>query len=254
MKLKISERELRLLLLLIALVVFAGAYFLVYLKNTEKTNVLKQENETLENRITILNEKMSKQEDVLADTKAKQDRVDFIMEQLPEQMTQEKIIMILDQMEKTSGVHIGSIAFDMNQSLLAQEVLIQSNDPLTEYFDTVNDILETTGNSIEDTGLTSADEAASSESVPDTGAYVGLVSFVQITFEGTYKEVKDAIDYIYFYDDKMSLQTISTIADQENNLLVGTMQLGIYSMTGSRKEYVPPVIDGVDGKGGNIFR
>ena len=89
---------------------------------------------------------------------------------------------------------------------------------------------------------------------PETGEYVegltAIKSTTTIDYCGEYDEIKEFINYIFHYKDKMILSTVEMSLDKETNLIVGTVVLDQYAIEGNGKEVkrtdIPSMIHGSD--------
>lgn len=89
---------------------------------------------------------------------------------------------------------------------------------------------------------------------PNTGEYVegltAIKSTTTIDYCGEYNEVKEFINYIFHYKDKMILSAVSMDLDKETNMIVGTVVLDQYAISGNGKEVkqtpIPSMIHGTE--------
>ena len=89
---------------------------------------------------------------------------------------------------------------------------------------------------------------------PNTGEYVegltAIKSTTTIDYCGEYNEIKEFINYIFHYKDKMILSTVTMDLDKETNMIIGTVVLDQYAISGNGKEVkrtdIPDMIHGSD--------
>lgn len=114
MKIKISEKDRSLLVVLAALVIMSIAYFGVYQGYSQKTAALREENTALEQKITILEGKVAHEADTIADTNEKNRMSKEILDKFPAAQTTQNAIYILDCLETIVDFEILSENFAMN--------------------------------------------------------------------------------------------------------------------------------------------
>ncbi len=75
---------------------------------------------------------------------------------------------------------------------------------------------------------------------PTSGEYVEGLTAIKATttidYCGEYDEIKEFINYIFHYKDKMILSAVSMDLDKETNMIVGTVVLDQYAISGNGKE------------------
>lgn len=71
----------------------------------------------------------------------------------------------------------------------------------------------------------------------------GYNNTVRLAYEGGYDELKTLFDYIRDCDDRMTLTNVTMDYDMELGEFAGALQLNLYYMTGTEKEYeeIPPL-------------
>lgn len=85
---------------------------------------------------------------------------------------------------------------------------------------------------------------------PPQGYYDSLA----ITYEASYDSLKKWVLAVEQSEDRMTIPSVSAAYDEETGNLKGVITVNMYYLTGTGKEYEPPVITGV-GKGtSDIFR
>ena len=223
-----SEKELKLLLILISLMILSGSYFLVFNRFHAKTEAMREEN--LE-RVVKLRElknmalSQKKVETQIQEMKAESQQ---IIDRMPSLVTQEKAIYIIDEMEKSIGVEILSIGFSMNEVLGTNSQKEESTEQ------------QTTENI--------------TEPITQEPQLTGYCSTLQLQYKASYAQLKEMIHYIANYEDRMTLESINSSFDMETGNLFGTMEVKMYSIEGTNREYEPPVIYGISQGVNNIMR
>ena len=77
---------------------------------------------------------------------------------------------------------------------------------------------------------------------------------VTISYTTTYQGLKQAINYINNYGERMTIDSVSVAFDESTGLLEGTMVLNLYTLSDSVKpHYTIPQISGIPIGNPNIF-
>lgn len=112
-KIKMTENDLRLVILLTSLFLLAGGYFLAYLPNNTKKAEMQASNEQKEQRIKELQGMLLKKQEEIEMTEELSQEIEEIKEVFPAMLTEEKAIYIVDLLEKETGIEITSMSFNM---------------------------------------------------------------------------------------------------------------------------------------------
>ena len=84
------------------------------------------------------------------------------------------------------------------------------------------------------------------------GVY-GFRSNLGIGYETSYQGFKQMLLYIMEYPERMNLASVSATFNGETGYLSGNASINLYSLVGTGKEYVPPVVSGPKIGTDNIF-
>ncbi len=210
---RMNPKTLRMLLFLIMLIIAVCAFRFGYIAFGDKEAAEKTVNDALNVQYLELFDKIQKAEEYKSETAAAKQEIAAVFDSYSVKNTPEKILMILIGMEEKADITISSITFGSE----------------AENFSMVN--------------VTS--------DYPE--GVTGYTSSVAISFSGSYKGFENALSYIREYPEHMSLASANASFDSESGLLSGTMQLNLYSLEGTGKEYVAPVIGNIPIGKDNIF-
>ena len=230
-KIKLSDKDAKMLFLFLTIVVIVGTYFLVYSKNMKRASEISKENQTLQETLNALEimegeevQKRQQIEDLTAQTQE-------ILSKFAGGMTTQQIISVLNEMENYVDMTIPEETFILNDVFYTQSG--EQTDAAAAG--------EMTEEQIEAAGVNTASNI------------VAYKSSVSISFSTTYKNLKKAVDFINSYKDRMVIDKIALSYDSSNGNLSGTMDINFYSVTGTDKEYKDPDIDGINIGVKNIF-
>lgn len=241
-----SDRDKRMLYLLAALLLIAGAYFLGFQKMKEKQEAVETESTTLQQDVAKLKTMVAKKKSVEADTKEKEVGIQTILEQFPVEVRTQNAIYQLDQMEKkVKNLNILSEGFTMNQAFFYQGTLATEEAPQAAATPAPSG--------------TPAEQAAQAEKQEEdqqstnSGDYIGFHSDIAVNFLCDYKALKQVIEFIRNNEEKMTISDISISKETGNKPLKCTMTVSMYSITGRDEEYKQPNITGIRQGKSNIF-
>lgn len=252
----LSPRDLRMVLVLLGLVAIGCAYFFVFRSNSSKADEIKAQNVELQATLDGLIAMENNRAVTEADTADKNAKVEDLLKSFPNEMTEEKMLSIVTEMEKKTKVVIPSVAFSLNQQFFPDAAMIAAQQQAE---------LEAAGEGegtegAEGTeGTEGTEEAAPAEPVipegmVDVSNMTGYDSTISISYQASYERVKDMIQFINNYDDKMRIKNFSMVYNEENGDIKGNMLISMYSVAGNTKEYVEPVVKDVKVGIKSLFR
>ncbi|HKL80576.1 MAG TPA: hypothetical protein VJ888_09110 [Mobilitalea sp.] len=227
---KISDREIKLLLVVLILAILLGTYQLGYQKFHKKTLSLKSENM---NMLIGKNELLLKQlngKKILVDTEELKFKTDRILAKFPSSLTQEKSIMLITYLSQLSGMKIYSISF---------------RD--TSMFYSPNTVSESSVNI--EVAIPDHAEAGLKQGFNLKG-YKTEVTF---NYQTTYSGLKKCISQISNSEERMNISNLSAAFDNATGNLTGMMTLQMYAIDANESHYDGPVFDGVSIGRDNIF-
>lgn len=220
-KVNLSNSETRLLILLLALILIAGSYFFIFNKCTTKAAEIEISNEELSQTVTQLEAMVDRQEEVEAQTAECNRLVEEIIAKYPSDVTTEKAIAVVKEIENMTDMHVSSISFLMDNL--------------------IGDIA----------ALNAAEETV--QSVP-ADAKVGYYAALSINYDASYKGFKEMVDYINGLKDRVTIPSISVTYDNETDRLAGVITIYLYYLTNTGKEYEEPEIRGIGNGVENVFQ
>lgn len=239
MTMKLKKSDINLLIILVGVLIAVLAYFLVYTKFNEKTEVLNAENATLQTEVDYLQDLADHKQQYLDETESMQAEIDEIKDQFPAAYKEEDDIIYVRQLEKdydslVKGLGMGAPA--------VIEVATAAPAPVEEVTE------DGTEEDVEEGATTEATQAAA------PSADIMLYN-VPLTVEMTssYASVKDIIQRINTDRDRKSISQVSMAFDSETGDLTVNMNYNAYSLTGTEKTYQQPSVDGIRYGTNNIF-
>ena len=219
--LKISEKDKKLLLILLAFTILACAYYFGYKNLTDLTQKYDQETSILKKKQIDLAQKNSNREKYVADTKNDQNTYSIIFSNYSNGTSQDASLAFINKLEMITGSWIKSATL---------------SDPSMIY---------TFGNVNSSNPSTSGAKVYSSD-------MQGYKTTLTLTYEAKYDQWKNLIKFVNNYYSKNSIDSVAMSYNAVTGLVSGTMTLSTYAITGSQRPFTAPKIDSPTGTN-NIF-
>ena len=221
---KTNGKDVKAFFFVFILVIVAAvlAYMYLYMPLVEQRKALEKENHDLDVRLITL-KNMARDEDIYKmGINESSKTIKKVMNHYSAGHTPEKSIMMIDSLEQKIGIRLPNLTFSQPTviSTVKMPMVTETADGsyAIEYYD-VNLLKETLATS----------------------------------YSCSYEQLKKMIDYINAYPERMNIESISIAYDSESNGLRGSVTLNLFTVTGTGKEYKPPVIDDLSMGAGNIF-
>ncbi len=191
-----------LLISLLGLVILAGAYFLGYTEYTNKRILMESETAILQEKYNHLLAEQSKKEFYQTEAVNLNLKRKELISEFAYEITSEKIISYVLELENSIGFHCSSIN-------------IQTNS--------VSDNTEQTSQSEPDENQT--DTLQSDK--PNLLLYT-----LDLSITCTYDKYKELINYIDNYKERTTISNIAVAYDAQTKLLNGSLTINLYALTG----------------------
>ena len=221
-KVKLSDSELRLLLVFLAVLMLAGAYFLSFQKNVERAQEIEALNEEDRAFVELLESMVARRPEIEAQTEEYRQTIRDIIAKYPSYVPTEKAIEIIQQLENRTGVHMKSIGFSMAG-------LVVSLDGYSWV------------------------ENEEGEFVSTDASSVGYRDTLSMSYEAKYDDFKNMVAYIDSLTDRTTIPSITASYDNSTGNVSGAVTVNMYYLTETGKEYVEPDITGIRKGLSNIF-
>ena len=217
--LKMTQKDIKLSIILISLIILGVTYQFIYVKNMDKTDLLQSDNKKLNLTLTDEKAKYLKKKDMLADTKTLCSQINTVISSYGDGASEEKNLMFIKSMEGVADMKVNSAAFTK-----------------PEYF------------------LTSTNEKLSaSMDYADIASLNGYKVTITLAFQVSYDGLKKCLDFINDYPQKCSVGGLTVSFDSETGNLSGSMDISMYHLQGGNRKYTDPIIASTDTGTGNIF-
>jgi hypothetical protein len=239
---KIKKSDLKVVLYLVGVLALAAGYFLGYQKLAEKKTELVAQRTLLQQQEQQVNEIYENQGNYQEQADAATAGIDEILANYPSGVKAEDVILYAVDLENDYDAEISGMSFSEDNLLYS----VGSNAASTETAAASDD--EDGTDETTDTADTA--ETATATSGQDIGIVdASTVQFPQISlmdttvtynFKSDYTDCKTMFASILAFAEKRNVSSISLSYDSEGGQLVGNMNVNMYYISGSDKEYVEP--------------
>jgi len=218
---KISKKDLQLLVLLGLVAIGALYYWLLYQPQMKALQALRDEKAMLMQQHTEIIQKFSIEASLDKDIEASQVRLLGASERYYGELYQESLVMTIEELSRDTKFEIKGITFTKEAALL-------------------NQLAESINRSVEPTSQVPVESTTSAESVPSTPTpsvvepqqttetYVNTITAL-IQFEGYYTDIESFMFNLYKYPKQMVIQSLNITSDLDG-LLTGIMAIEFHGM------------------------
>lgn len=270
---KISSRDKKLILVVVALAILFCAYRFVYYPNIQKAGSIREEIVQLQATKNELQKKYDKSEELKVTNETLKQEIQDMINHYGTGATTQKTIMFLEGLEKETGMEISVINFSEPEAGVALTepdgagVPAASNSVISDTTSqtgssTASDSSSSTGSSTTDQGTstqtdgsasTGSSSLANGKAEGQATAISGYNCVVSIDFKVSYVGLKDSIDYINNYTERMNIRELKMSYDMNTGNLSGTMLINMFQLANAGKAEEEPAIAGVSIGKNNIF-
>jgi len=244
MKLKDSEKSL--IFIFIGVIALVLLFLYVVKPNYESVQSLNAESQQLQTRLSDLQTKQAKRDDYLAGIDEYNNAYDELLAKFPADLNQEVTIMFLEGIKDDNDFDVETLTLGAPEQFYT--LGLNGGDAALTTDATAE---ETTEEATEST--TETTDLAEGEVSVDDSAYTCYRADFPITYKGSYDSLKDVIDYIDNYSNRMTINTLDIAYDAENKIYTGNIDLKCYSIESADRPKSSMDLDNVEIGVGNIF-
>lgn len=245
---KLSDKDLKVIYALLAVVVLALTYFFGVSKNMQKRSDILAENIELQAQLDELVSKELQKDQIVKETEDMNKIVEEKCNYFPSKTTsQMAYYTVNDIMEKTE-LEVASIAVSMNDIFFVGSGDVGAYKAALAEAEAAAQEAGATGET-EAAADATTEEATEENKTIQLDELVGYKSTVTLAYEGTAEALKKAVDYICASNEKgerMTLGNISVAFDSGTGNLSGSMIIYMYALEGNGKAYTEPAITGIE--------
>ena len=272
---KLTGKQLRLVITLIIVIIFALSYEYIYMHFVGLTGDYKEKTEALNAQIDQRKDELAREDEILVDTEELNFQINEILDSFPITLTKEENLLFIETMEKDLRMEITPIAIsdpsdfyttklpirdEKGKEIIVNEAIPQASSDAVPSENSNENTAEANGNdtaAVND-ATTATEEATvtnASKGEEETGQQYMTVlqSSINITFQTTYPKFKRVLKYISEYPEKISVSDATLSYDSSTGDLLAAMTITRYAMTGTGKKYEEPYIGDISIGTDNIF-
>lgn len=246
---KVSKRDVLLLVAFIGILAAVLSYFLVCQPTVEKTKALAEENVQLEARITDLQSKSDNRGTYESETAQMRREMEEIYQLFPVDVREENAILLAINQELLAPMKVESVTID---ALLEVPIVNSPQDEVPEAtygYAEVEELEDQEGT--QDAPVNEVDYTADAANV---NPFHLMSRKATINYEVSYEGLKRSVKNICMQTDRMVIDNLSVVYDEQTGLLKGSTAVNMYCVPGQEgKEYEEPDFGGVLLGTDNIF-
>lgn len=217
--LKVSERDKKLLIVVMAVLIMALAYFFGYSNLSAQVDELSTKKTSLETTKRDLKEKNNNKQKYINDTDKLSKACTVLIDKYDSTTSQPNAIEFFNKTEDVTGVWVKSLSLSPATVLYKFGQIASSN-------------------------------------VNGTGSYtsnlVGYKSSINISYEGDYSQWKNFVKYINTYASKSTIDSLTATYNDSTGVVSGTASISLYAIQGGDRKATEPKFDVKTGTD-NIF-
>ncbi|MGN0438139.1 MAG: hypothetical protein ACI4F4_06400 [Lachnospiraceae bacterium] len=220
--------------------------------NYQSMQTIKSENVVLKSRLSELQAKQANRDQYLADTAKFNEEYDTILNKFPADLNQEITIMFVEGLRDNYG--FDATKLEMGEK---EQFYTLGLNGGTSSLDTAADTASEEGTEETEEATTEAasetsgtDVLATSEPAPQYDCYRAIFP---MSYTGSYDEIKQVVNYVDTYSDRMTINNISITYDSDNDLYTGDIEMYCYSIEGQDRPERTVDLNDVETGVNNIF-
>ncbi len=233
MKGKLTLTQIRVILILVAILFIVLTYFFIYQTNMDKVSDYEKKTAEVNERITYLESLQPLVTDLEIFTSLYVDDIDDFIQSFPVKITEQKSLYLLYRLIINTGIDVESIT---------------KGTPAPFYYK--GQVL-TNGMQVPQEEIDA--EPIAEISVVDMDQMIGSSATYTINFSGTVKQVYKALDWVTKSKEKLSVGIVSLQFDSSTGKLSGSMGINFYCMLGNGVPYKDPDMSEFNYGRDNIF-
>lgn len=254
----VGKKEIKLLLYLGGVAIALLVYQFYFSKAMDRNTTQKAENMQLQSEVQRLEDLKVDQKEYESDTKDFEKKNKTILMKFPAEVREEDAILYAKAMQdgmsmpiSTVGMTEGVLVYTYGQG--ATDAAGTATAPDTA---TTGDTTEADAQAAADGQTTEYADGTQGGVAPVESGMSNLMLYkmpVALSYTVEYGNMKRCLDYVKGSPKRCSIDTIALSFDSTTGNLIGTMNLGMYYLTGADKVYETPKVEGVEHGTSNIF-
>ncbi len=210
---KLSEKNLQLLIILLIVVIGFGAYQFGYSTFKKKADKQKLENQLTVARIAELTGKEAKRSEYVDTINGAGEQINEILAKYGAIGSKEKTIMFVSRLESEANAQVSNIGFTDDQAIYSSSTVDDAGIPVIR----------------------------------------GYKKQVTIEYSCLYENMKRVFSFVSNYPERANIDSFSMMYNQENGGVNGSLIINEYAVEDANHEYEAPSVTGVPLGKDNIF-
>ena len=245
---KVSKRDVLLLVGLIGVLAVVCSYFLVFQPTMEKAEKLEEENTKLEERIADLQNKSDNRDTYESETAQMRLEMEEIYQLFPVDVREENAVLLAINQELLAPLEVESVTIDALVEVPFVAEMDEEEHSATYEIEEVEEIEDATGTQDEPTPETVE------QSTDSVNPFHLMNRKTTINYEVSYEGLKRSVKNICMQTDRMVIDNLTVVYDETTGLLRGTTTVNMFCVPDQEdKEYEEPDFGGVLLGTDNIF-
>ena len=249
-KFRVSKKDVKLLIIIVALIGLYLTYQFVYTKNLNQAELLNADITNLETRVSELQVKVDQGDKIREDNQVMQKKFDEIVHSYGNGTSEEKSIIMVKNLEDVADMTISTASFSDPVYIFNGSNTTEGQADMTAVDKAGAELDAATGEKVDST---TTQTVVDTQQLAVLEGMSGYKTAIAITFNVSYEGFKKCVDYINNYPEKCNVGDVSLSYDTETGMLSGTMSINMYHLIGDKIEYQAPVANSTNIGRANIF-
>lgn len=230
-KVKLTGRQIKLIINFISLAIFAFSYFYVYSEYVKKTEAAHQSADTLQLAKIEHEKKLAEEETVQKETAEVKEQIEKFLTSYPVYIAKEDNFIFIEKLQKDLNLQFISMNVGDSVAVVDTELPARSEARVDE----------------------NEKPATEKEALEESETMKGMATNINLSFITTMNGFKEFVDYINAYPKKTAIESAAVGYDSSTGNLSCNVVLKRYYLTGTGKTYEPPYINDISIGTDNIF-
>lgn len=246
---KVSKRDVLILLGFLGILAAVCSYFFVFQPTMEKTEKMAEENKQLEARIADLQSKSDNKDTYESQTAQMRREMEEIYQLFPVDVREENAVLLAINQELLSPMEMQSVNIDPLVQVPVVENTQEEMPDATYEYEVVEQLEDEEG-----TQDAPTQEADYTDDFASVNPYNLMYRRATFNYKVSYEGLKRSIKNICMQTDRMVIDNLSVVYDEQTGLLQGSTMVNMFCIPNQEgKEYEEPDFGGVLLGTDNIF-
>lgn len=227
---KMKDTEKAILVVLVGIAALALSIFYFIKPNIEEKQAIDAECVQLDNKLQDLLSKEARREEYLAGIDTYNDKFEAVLSAFPPDLKQEVTIMFVQGIRDDNDFDVSSLGLGMPEQFYT--LGLNGGDALLEGAESTDggEGAEGTEGEAGTENAEAGPELVEGEAPVDTSEYRCYRAAFPIAYSGSYDSLKEVINYVNNFSNRMAIDTIDIAYDAEGDLYSGNLNMMCYSI------------------------